>query len=371
MGNAQFSGFDSLIGSSPPPQYDDLIHQYVSITGGSTSHIPSSSWSNRAVSDYNAFVHQTRTIPRPERGPRKYKPVARRHRPVPTYMPDPRAQQFLDIPELPPLLLPTHPPHYTTLPADSRMTQERLLGLLKTIEEGLLTPEETDLLAFVVHSRARAFAWEYAEKGFFDPRYFPDYKIPYIEHIPWQVPPIPLPLAIRDAVRDEVRRFETLGRFEPSTASYRSALWAVAKKPGSKPPVRLVVAVEKLNSVTVRDASLPPNINDFAESFAGHAIYFAGDMFSGFDARILDIESRPLGTFHSPDGPKQQTTLIQGYTNAIQEFCRCTDHVLKRIKAANIGDNFVDDCGVMGPHSRYKDEPIANNVHIRRFSTLR
>ncbi|RDX44194.1 hypothetical protein OH76DRAFT_1360014, partial [Lentinus brumalis] len=163
------------------------------------------------------------------------------------------------------------------------MTPEHLEGLLKTIEPGLLTPEEVDLLAFVVHSRARAFAWEYAEKGFFDPRYFPDYKIPFVEHIPWQVPPIPLPLAIRDAVRDEVRRFEALGRFEPSTASYRSALWAVAKKPGSKPPVRLVVAVERLNAVTVRDASLPPNINDFAESFAGHAIYFAGDMFSGFD----------------------------------------------------------------------------------------
>ncbi|RDX46375.1 hypothetical protein OH76DRAFT_1329929, partial [Lentinus brumalis] len=162
----------------------------------------------------------------------KYKPVARRHRPVPTYMPDPRAQQFLEIPELPPLILPSHPPRYLDLPPDTRMTPEHLEGLLKTIEPGLLTPEEVDLLAFVVHSRARAFAWEYAEKGFFDPRYFPDYKIPFVEHIPWQVAPIPLPLAIRDAVRDEVRRFEALGRFEPSTASYRSALWAVAKKPG-------------------------------------------------------------------------------------------------------------------------------------------
>ncbi len=367
MGNAQFAGFDSLIGSSPPPQFDDLIHQYVSLTGGSTACIPPSTWSNRAVSDYNALIHQTRIVPRPERGPRKYKPVARRHRPVPTYMPNPRAQQFIDIPELPPLILPTHPPHHTTLPADDRMTQERLQGLLKTIEDGLLTAEETNLLAFVVHARSHAFAWEYSEKGFFDPRYFPDYKIPYVEHVPWQVPPIPLPLAIRDAVRDEVRRFETLGRFEPSTASYRSALWAVAKKPGSNPPVRLVVAVEKLNSVTVRDASLPPNINDFAESFAGHAIYFAGDMYSGFDARILDVESRPLGTFHSPDGPKQQTTLIQGYTNSIQEFSRCTDHVLKRIKAAGIGDNFIDDCGVTGPRSRYNDEPIPDNPLIRRF----
>ncbi|TFK78111.1 hypothetical protein K466DRAFT_607308 [Polyporus arcularius HHB13444] len=92
-------------------------------------------------------------------------------------MPDPRAQQFLDIPELPPLILPTHPPHHSSLPPNERITQERLQGLLKTIEPGLLTPEEIDLLAFVVHARSHAFAWEYEEKGFFDPRYFPDYKI--------------------------------------------------------------------------------------------------------------------------------------------------------------------------------------------------
>ncbi|PIL30703.1 hypothetical protein GSI_06871 [Ganoderma sinense ZZ0214-1] len=282
-------------------------------------------------------------------------------------MPDPRAQQFAEIPELPPLVLPTHPPARSTLPLDSRMTRERLDGLLATIEPGFLSEEEVDLLAFVVVSYSRAFAWEYEEKGFFDPQYFPDYKIPYIEHTPWQVPPIPLPPALRQAVRDEVRRFEDLGRFEPSTSSYRSPLWWVEKKPGSKPPIRLVIAVEMLNSVAVRDASLPPNINDFAESFVGYSIYMAADMFSGFDARILDVSSRPLGTFHSPDGPKQQTTLIQGYTNSIQEFSRCTDHVLRRLKARDWADNFVDDSSVKGPRSRYNDEPIPGNLHIRRF----
>lgn len=367
MGNPLFADFDSLIGSSPPPQFDDLIHQYIGLTGTPATSIPSSPWVDRAASDYVSFVLETNIIPRPSRSPKKYKPVHRRHRPVPTYMPDPRAQQFSEIPELPPLTLPTHPPHHSALPPDSRMTQERLQGLLKTIEADFLSPDEINLLAFLVHARSHAFAWVYEEKGFFDSAYFPPYEIPTIEHVPWQVLPIPLPLAIRDDVKDEVRRFEALGRFEPSTASYRSALWAVAKKPGSVPPVRLVVAVEKLNAVTVRDASLPPNINDFAESFIGHSIYFAGDMYSGFDARILAVNSRPLGTFHSPDGPKQQTTLIQGYTNSIQEFSRCTDHVLKRIKAAGIADNFIDDCGVTGPRSRYDDEPIPQNPAIRRF----
>ncbi|KAM5539997.1 hypothetical protein V8D89_006329, partial [Ganoderma adspersum] len=236
----------------PPPQYDSLIHEYLGLSGLPSSYIPPSVWANRAIFDYNAFVHNTSTIPRPSKSPRKYKPVHRRHRPVPTYMPDPRAQQFSEIPELPPLILPTHPPARFDLPLNPRITRERLDGLLATIEPGFLSDAEVDLIAFVVVSYSNAFAWEYEEKGFFDPRYFPDYKIPFIEHTPWQVPPIPLPHAIRQAVRDEVRRFELLGRFEPSTSSYRSPLWAVEKKAGSRPPVRLVIAVEMLNSVAIR-----------------------------------------------------------------------------------------------------------------------
>ncbi len=329
MGNSNFATFNSLLHTEPPPQYGDLIHQYLSISGCSPLLIPSSSWANRAISDYVAFIHKTRTIPHSDQGLCKYKLVHRHHCPVPTYMPNPRAQQFLNIPELPPLASSTCPLHYSLLPTDDCMTPEQLLGLLKTIESGLLTKEETNLLAFVVHARSHAFTWTYKEKGFFDPAYFPDHKIPYVEHVPWQVNPSPLPLSIQPAVCDEVRCFELLGHFAPSTASYRSALWAIAKKPGSKPPVQLVIAVEKLNAVTVRDTSLPPNINDFAESFTGHVIYSAGDMFSGFDTRILNVESCPLETFHLPDGPKQQTMLIQGYTNSIQEFLQCTDHVLK------------------------------------------
>ena len=367
MGNPEFTDFDALIGTLPPPQYDSLVHEYIGLSGSPTLSIPPSSWANRAVFDYNAFVLATSTIPRPSKSPKKYKPVHRRFRPVPTYMPDPRAQQFTEIPEMPPLTLPTHPPARSTLSLNARMTRDRLDRLLATVEQDFLSSDELDLLAFIAVSYSNAFAWEYDEKGFFDPQYFPDYKIPYVEHTPWQTPPIPLPHAVRAAVRDEVRRFEMLGRFEPSTAAYRSPLWFVQKKPGSIPPVRLVIAVEELNAVTVRDASLPPNINDFAESFVGHAIYMAADMYSGFDARILDVSSRPLGTFHSPDGPKQQTTLIQGYTNSIQEFSRCTDHVLKRLKARDWADNFVDDCGIKGPTTRYGDLAIPENPHIRRF----
>ncbi|KAI0739252.1 hypothetical protein C8Q80DRAFT_1066571, partial [Daedaleopsis nitida] len=161
---------------------------------------------------------------------KKYKPLHRCHRPVPTYMPDPRAQQFSEIPELPPLTLPTNPPHYSTLPPHTHMSQEHLQGLLKTIEADLLTPEEVNLITYLVHAHLRAFTWVYKEKGYLNTTYFPPYDIPTVEHVPRQVLPVLLPLAIRDNIKDEVQHFEALRRFEPSTASYRSALWAVVKK---------------------------------------------------------------------------------------------------------------------------------------------
>ena len=54
MGNPEFADFDALVGTEPPPQYDSLIHEYLGLSGSPTSSIPPSSWSNRAVFDYNA-----------------------------------------------------------------------------------------------------------------------------------------------------------------------------------------------------------------------------------------------------------------------------------------------------------------------------
>ncbi|THU80495.1 hypothetical protein K435DRAFT_845093 [Dendrothele bispora CBS 962.96] len=169
---------------------------------------------------------------------RNYKPVHRKYRPVPTYMPNPEAQQFKSIPRATPLKLPKNPPHYKTLKFGNRVTLERLELMLSKIEPGLLRPQEIDLLAYVVVKREMAFAFEHSERGSFSREYYPDYEIPTIEHTPWQRPPIRVPKAIEQEVIAEVLRGEAAGRFEPTTSSYRSAMFAVAKKKG----VRLVVS---------------------------------------------------------------------------------------------------------------------------------
>ncbi|THV01744.1 hypothetical protein K435DRAFT_571006, partial [Dendrothele bispora CBS 962.96] len=161
-----------------------------------------------------------------------YKPVDRKHRPVPTYMPNPEAQQFKSIPPPTPLVLPTHPIPYKQLKFGKRVTLERLEAMLAKIEPGILTPQEIDLLSFVVVSREEAFAFCYAEKGSFKREIYPDYEIPTIEHVPWQRPPIQIPFALKEQVIKQIEEEEKAGRFEPTVSSYRSSMFPVAKKNG-------------------------------------------------------------------------------------------------------------------------------------------
>ncbi len=313
---------------------------YIKVAGTDLSQIIDTPWTRRILSEGN--VYSSNTADKSKSSPlsmkQKYKPVHRKVRPVPTYMPNLAAQQFRDIPSPSPTVLPTHPPDYQTLQFGARVTRERLELMLGKIESGLLTIDETNLLAYVVLKREMAFAFVYAEKGTFSRQYYPDYEIPTIEHTPWQRKPIPIPHAIIDEVRKAIFEQELAGRFEPTTSSYRSSMFAVAKKGG----IRLVINLEELNAVTVQDSALPPNVNEFAESFLGYSLYGLLDLFSGFDARWVAVKSRPLQAFHTPVGARQQTTLVQGYTNSVQEFSRCVQHALKSV--LEHVNNFVDDC---------------------------
>jgi hypothetical protein len=117
-------------------------------------------------------------------GVRKYKPIDRKVRPVPTYMPNPSAQKFkpLALPSSDPL--PHHSPPLQKFSPMECLTLEHLEQILSTISDGFLSSQEQDLLAFVVIRRQNAIVFTDGERGIFSREYFPDYEIPVIEHIP-------------------------------------------------------------------------------------------------------------------------------------------------------------------------------------------
>ncbi|KAJ7187500.1 hypothetical protein GGX14DRAFT_383527, partial [Mycena pura] len=142
--------------------------------------------------------------------------------------------------------LPINPPDWRSLKFGTRITRDRLEAMLAKIKPNTLTESETNLIAYVVIAREYAFAWNFAEKGFFSREYYPDYEYPVIEHTPWQkhLSPFLRSPSRRCKVIDDGERD---GRFEPTVSSYRCAMFPVAKKPGSDPPIRIILNLEPLN----------------------------------------------------------------------------------------------------------------------------
>ncbi|KAL1937843.1 hypothetical protein VTO73DRAFT_12736 [Trametes versicolor] len=276
-------------------------------------------------------------------------------------MPDLSEQRFkpLILPTPPPL--PTHPPPISAFTPTARLSRERLEIILATVPPDFLWPAEIDLLVNVLYERQLAIAFTDNERGIFNREYFPDYVIPVIEHVPWVRSPIPIPKAIEKDVHRLIREQTLAGKYEDSLASYRSRVFTVLKKNGS---LRLVHDLQDLNAVTIRNSALPPRPDDFAESFVGRAIYGVADLFSGYDARTLDIRSRDLTTFQCMDESARCTCLPQGASNAVSDFGRCTKHMLRDEPDAKA---FVDDTGIMGPPTRYDDVAIPENPGIRKF----
>lgn len=183
----------------PPESYDNLLHRFV--YSAPRQFVPRDTpWTRRifeldvsregnTILTANVLQKQT-----------KYKPVDRKVRLVPSYMPNPEGQVFrpVVIGDLPPL--PFNPPPLSDFVPSSKLSRERLEGILSRVPEGFLKPRELDLLVFVLKSREDGLAFEDSERRTFSSKYFDDYEIPVIEHTPWVQQPIRIPKAIEDQV---------------------------------------------------------------------------------------------------------------------------------------------------------------------------
>ena len=101
-----------------------------------------------------------------------------------------------------------------------------------------------------------------------------------------------IPRALRTVFDKLVSEIRTSGVLEPSKGPYRNSAFLVKKKkPGE---YRLISSVTEQNSETIRDAGLPPNVEEFSERFAGQAISSLMDFFIGYKQVPLATESRDI-----------------------------------------------------------------------------
>jgi len=299
---------------------------------------------------------------------KKYKPVARKIRPVETELPS-RFQIIRDIKgdplaDMPQLL--AQPPEFTPT---GRYTQERMEQFAKVHEGEFLLPEEKKLVHHFMSLQNGAFAWTDQERGNFREDFFPPVEIPTIPHKPWAQRNIPIPPGIYDEVCQLMRLKLDAGVYEPSNSSYRSRWFCVVKKDGKS--LRIVHSLEPLNQVTIKHAGVTPFTDQIGEHFAGRACGGMLDLYVGYDERGLAETSRDLTTFQSPFGALRLVTLPMGWTNSVPIFHDDVTSILQ----PEIPDTtvpYIDDVPIRGPATRYwlpngTEERIPENPGIRRF----
>ena len=81
------------------------------------------------------------------------------------------------------------------------------------------------------------------------------------------------------------------GLLEDCDGAYRNPWFLVKKKSGA---YRMVDAAMHMNKVTIKDANLPPDVDEFSEDFAGMQISSLIDYYSGYDQITLDKMSRDI-----------------------------------------------------------------------------
>ena len=254
-----------------------------------------------------------------------------------------------------------HSPHAgKVVPRGSRLTPKRLERV--AVDDGMLSSEERQLFLDLLFEFEGAIAFEDSEMGLLDERIEPPVKAYVVPHVPWQQQNLRLPKAMQDVATSIVKEKLELGLLERSQGPYRSRYFLVAKKaPGAW---RFINDVQPFNRVTIRDAGLPPAVDDFSEDFAGFPIVSSLDFYSGYNQILLDPSSRDMTAFLTSLGLLRQTRLPQGWTNSVAVFQRIISKVLYR-HIPHRARPFLDDVGVRGPKNRYDEELVAPG--IRRF----
>jgi hypothetical protein len=269
-----------------------------------------------------------------------YKKAAKKVHPVAASLPEDFriVRRRPEDPLLTLLPLPTKPPYF--IPG-LRLTQERL-NTMNINRYKFLWPEEEHLAQHVLKTNEHALAWTEAERGHFHDDYLAPVKIPTIAHTPWIHKNIPIPTGIMDKVIDLFKQKVAAGVYEPSDASYRSHWFCVKKKNGS---LWIVHDLQPLNAVTIRNAAVPPFVNQFVESMAARACYSMLDLFVGYDHRTLDTNSRDLTSFQTPLGAFRCTVLPQGATNAVAIFHGDVMFILEP-EIPHVAKPFIDDTAI-------------------------
>ena len=259
-------------------------------------------------------------------------------------------------------------PKFSQIPRGERLTPARIEKL--KIGEHLWHAEKR-LLIEMLFNREAAIAFDSSEKGRFHDFIEPPHVILTIPHKAWQAASFCKPPALRETSVRLIENRLACGTIERSFGPYWNP-WFLVEKPGyeknesgelvvdsvGKPikRYRLINSAQRINAVSIRDASLPPAVEEFSERFARYPVVSLVDLFSGYIQCTSDRVLRDITAFHTPLGLMRMTTLWMGYTNAVEVFDRVMWKVLHHQITRGRCEPFLDDIAAKPPRrSTYPD----------------
>ena len=217
-----------------------------------------------------------------------------------------------------------------------------------------MLPEEQLYFQEMLKNRGKAFAFSLKEIECVDQRIVAPMVIFTIDHVPWNLKPIPVPRAHIPKIIELLKEKIALGILELSEAPYSNRWFTVPKKNGS---LRFIQDLQPVNRVTIRNSGVRPVEDEFAEAFAGRAIYSLGDLYCRYDQFQLAVDSRDITTMRTPVGLVRMCTLAQGATNSVAHMMNVMHKVLRDC-IPKITMPFLDDIPIKGCSAEEKDEGL-------------
>ncbi|GBG69179.1 hypothetical protein CBR_g3879 [Chara braunii] len=234
--------------------------------------------------------------------------------------------------------------------APCRLMEERIKNTIIGEEESL-TEKEVDFLVIVMKKTHLAYAFDDDERRRLDVDMVPMIRIHMVPHEPWNIrgPRYPNP----DDHRIVVEYLDGKIRTKVVDYSYGpyASPWFCFIKPSGV--LRWVQNLQRLNSVTVRDAGGLPHADQLSESCAGRPIITLIDLYSGYDQFPLYTADRPMTAMHTPRGLIHMCAAPQGWTNAVAIVQRYMMRVMQPL-CPDVTSPYIDDLAI--PRPRVKDE---------------
>ena len=138
-----------------------------------------------------------------------------------------------------------------------------------------------------------------------------------------------LPLAKKEAEKEEVKKMLDNDIIEPSVSPWASPIVMVTKKDGS---IRFCVDYRKLNEITLKDSYPLPRIDDCLDTLQGTKWFSTFDLASGYWQMGVHPDDRPKTAFTCQSGLYQFKVMPFGLTNAPSSFERLMEKVLTSLQ---------------------------------------